>query len=130
VAPHPYFPLTNCLWGLLDDHADLFDAVEVNGMFTESVDFNAPARRWASAHGKALVGNGDIHRLMQLGTTYSLVDAAPEPDAICAAIKAGRVEVHASPHSWFTVARILGDLAFSSLRPVPASLRHPSTDPA
>ena len=49
VAPHPYFPAPSCLWGLLDDHADLFDAVEVNAMFTEAVDFNAPARRWAQA---------------------------------------------------------------------------------
>ena len=32
-----------------------------------------------------LVGNGDVHRLHQLGTTYSLVDAIPDADAICAA---------------------------------------------
>src|SRR4051812_15895102 len=93
VAPHPYFPLPSCLWGLLEDHGDLFDAVEVNGMFTESLDFNSPARRWARSHGKPLVGNGDVHRLTQLGTTYSLVDAAADADAnaICAAIAAGRV---------------------------------------
>src|SRR5262245_46251432 len=30
VAPHPYFPATSCLWGKLDRHADLFDAVERN----------------------------------------------------------------------------------------------------
>jgi predicted metal-dependent phosphoesterase TrpH len=130
VAPHPYFPALSCLWGLIDDHADLFDAVEVNAMFTESVDFNAPARRWAQARGKALVGNGDVHRLSQLGTTYSLVDAAPDPDAICAAIKAGRVEVRATPLSWLTVAGLIGDLALSSVWPVRGSLRHPSADPA
>ena len=97
VAPHPYFPALSCLWGLLDDHADVFDAVEVNAMFTEAVDFNAPARRWAQANGKALVGNGDVHRLSQLATTYSLVDAEPTADAICAAIAAGRVTVEATP---------------------------------
>jgi hypothetical protein len=119
VAPHPYFPALSCLWGLLDDHADVFDAVEVNGMFTEGVDFNAPARRWAKARGKPLVGNGDVHRLAQLGSTFSLVDAPPDADAICAAIKSGRVEVHARPHSWFTVAHIIGDLALSSVLPAP-----------
>lgn len=117
VAPHPYFPAPSCLWGLLDDHEDLFDAVEVNAMFTEAVDFNAPARRWAQAHGKPQVGNGDIHRLSQLGTTYSLVDAAPAPDAICAAIKAGRVQVAATPLSWGTVVRVMGDLVLSSVFP-------------
>lgn len=117
VAPHPYFPAPSCLWGLLDDHEDVFDAVEVNGMFTESVDFNAPARRWAEARRVPLVGNGDIHRLPQLGTTYSLVDAPPYPDAICAAIAAGRVKVEATPHSWPTVARLMSDIVLSSVLP-------------
>ena len=121
VAPHPYFPSPSCLWGLLDDHADLFDAVEVNAMFTEAVDFNAPARRWAQAHEKALVGNGDIHRLHQLGTTYSLVNAEPNANAICTAIKAGRVQVEASPLSWATAGRVMADLflAGALLRPHP-----------
>jgi len=130
VAPHPYFPARSCLWGLLDDYADVFDAVEVNATFTEALDFNAPARRWAQARGKPLVGNGDIHRLSQLGTTYSLVDAVPDPDAICAAIKAGRVTVDASPLSWLTVAAVMGDLVLSSVLPAPAPLRNPSADPA
>ena len=130
VAPHPYFPAFSSLWGLLDDHADLFDAVEVNAMFTDAVDFNAPARRWAQARGKPLVGTGDIHRLSQLGTTYSLVDAVPDADAICAAIKAGRVTVEASPLSWPTVVRLLGDLMVSSVRPTLAPVRAPSADPA
>ena len=130
VAPHPYFPVLSSLWGLLDDYEDLFDAVEVNGMFTESVDFNAPARRWAQARRVPLVGNGDIHRLAQLGTTYSLVDASPYPDAICAAIAAGRVQVEARPHSWGTVGRLLADLVVSSVRPHSAPHGAPSADPA
>ena len=46
-----------------------------------------------------MTGNGDIHRLRQLGTTYSLVDAEPHADAICAAVRAGRVQVEATPRS-------------------------------
>ena len=78
IAPHPFFPAPTCLRGLMDRHADLFDAVEYNAMFTASLNFNEQAVRWAEAHGKPLVGNGDVHRLAQLGTTYSLVDAAPD----------------------------------------------------
>ena len=132
VAPHPYFPVPSSLWGLLEDHADLFDAAEVNGMFTESVDFNAPTRRWARANGKPLVGNGDVHRLTQLGTTYSLVDAPTDADAdaICAAIAAGRVEVVARPHSWRMVGRLLSDIIFTNLLPGDWAVRTPSTDPA
>ena len=99
-------------------------------MFTEALDFNAPARRWAQACGKPLVGNGDIHRLSQLGTTYSLVDAVPDPDAICAAIKAGRVTVAASPLSWLTVGRVMADLILSSVRPGLAPAGAPSANPA
>jgi predicted metal-dependent phosphoesterase TrpH len=130
VAPHPYFPALSCLWGLLEDYEEVFDAVEVNGMFTESVNFNAPARRWAEARRKPLVGNGDVHRLPQLGTTYSLVDAEPSPDAICAAIKARRVKVEATPHSWPTVARLMMELVVSSVLPPVAPMRSPSADPA
>jgi hypothetical protein len=66
-------------------------------MHTRWLDFNRAAVRWARAHGKPLVGNTDLHVLDQMGTTYSLVDAAPDPDAICEAIRAGRVEVRSTP---------------------------------
>jgi predicted metal-dependent phosphoesterase TrpH len=110
VAPHPFFPGGSCLRGRLDRHADLFDAVECNAMYTSTLDFNARAREWAAARGKPLVGNGDVHRLGQLGTTYSLVDAPPDPAAICDAIVAGRVEVVSRPLSWPAAVRTMASL--------------------
>ena len=109
VAPHPFFPASTCLWTLMDRHADLFDAVERNAMWLRAVDFNRRAERWAARHGKPMVGNGDVHRLEQLGTTYSLVDAARDPDAICAAIAAGRVRVVSHPHTITGAARLVPD---------------------
>ena len=67
----------------------------------------APRSTWARAHALPLVGNTDLHLLEQMGTTYSLVDAEPTPDAICAAIRAGRVEVRRSP---LTLPRAASDL--------------------
>jgi hypothetical protein len=116
VAPHPFFPVGSCLRGSMDAHADLFDAVEYNGMFTRTVNFNEEAERWARAHGKPLVGNGDVHRLAQLGTTFTWVEAAAEPGAICEAIRAGHVRFEAQPHSALTAARILGDMFASDVR--------------
>jgi predicted metal-dependent phosphoesterase TrpH len=130
IAPHPYFPSSTCLWGLLDDYGDVFDAVEVNGMFTSTLDFNQPAIRWAKARGTPIVGNGDVHRLVQLGTTFSLVDAERDPDAICGAIAAGRVEVCATPHSWSTVARVMGGLLLRGLLPRDWHAPVPSADAA
>jgi hypothetical protein len=60
--------------------------------------------RWARAHGKPLVGNTDLHLLAQMGTTYSLVDAPRDADAICDAIRAGRVEVRSTPLSGLRAA--------------------------
>jgi len=91
VAPHAFFPSSVCLGRDLERHPDLFDAVERNAMFTRSVDFNRRAECWAARCGKPVVGNCDVHRLRQLGTTYSHVDALHDADAICEAIAAGPV---------------------------------------
>jgi predicted metal-dependent phosphoesterase TrpH len=102
VAPHAYYPIPSALGAALDQHPDLFDALEVNAMRVKGVDFNRKAMAWAAAHGKPLVGNSDLHILSQLGTTYSMVDAAePTADAICDAIKRGRVEVVSTHLNWF-----------------------------
>jgi predicted metal-dependent phosphoesterase TrpH len=51
IAPHPFFPHASCLGGeLMDRHADIFDAVEFNAMFTWGANFNRAAERWARAH--------------------------------------------------------------------------------
>lgn len=115
VAPHPFFPSPSCLLERMIRHADLFDAVEYNAMFTASLNFNLLAERWARRHGKPMVGNGDVHQLEQLGTTYSLVDAERDPVSICEAIAAGRVRVVSQPLPWSTAARIATNLIAPSL---------------
>jgi predicted metal-dependent phosphoesterase TrpH len=125
VAPHPFFPGLNCLRGYLDRFAALFDAVESNAMFTARVNFNRRAERWAARHNKPVVGNCDVHRLRQLGTTYSLVDAAPHADDICAAIAAGRVQVVTRPLSWTEAAGILSDVCLRDYVTWPPAIRNP-----
>lgn len=111
IAPHPFYPARCCLGRLLDRHADLFDAVELNAFYTARLDyFNRWAIDWARSMGKPVVANADVHRLKQLGTTFSLIDAAPDPDAICAAIRAGRIEIQTRPLSLISAAAHLADL--------------------
>lgn len=108
IAPHPFYPIRTCLRRLLDAHAHVFDAVEVNAFYTSTMNmFNKAAVRWARERSKPLVANTDVHRLRQLGTTYSLVDAAPNPDAICHAIRAGKVEIRTTPMSTWSAAAYL-----------------------
>jgi predicted metal-dependent phosphoesterase TrpH len=97
VAPHPFFPHSSCLREWMDTHADVFDAVEWSYFWTGGVNFNARAARWAADHGKPVVGNSDLHDIRQLGRTYSLVSADPTPDAVCDAIRAGRVSLETAP---------------------------------
>ncbi len=120
VAPHPFFPHASCLRGLLDRHAPLFDAVEVNAFYLRSIDFNRAAVRWARAHGRPLVGNSDSHRLSMLGATYSLVDADPGSDAtaICDAVRRGRVSVRTRPLAAFEAAAYLASIHTAKWRGV------------
>jgi predicted metal-dependent phosphoesterase TrpH len=110
IVPHPFFPLGHSIGGArLERHADLWDAVEVNAFYTFTVDFNRAARRWARARRIPLVGNGDVHQIEQLGSTWSLVDveAPATAGAICDAIRAGRVRVASRPLSHVAAARIV-----------------------
>ena len=130
VAVHPFYPTSTCLRGFMDRHADLFDAVELNAFYTKRLDFNRAAIRWARAHGKPLIANADVHRLEILGSSFSLVDADRDPDAICAAIRAGRVQVRTRPLSIFEALKYFASLAVADLRRkrVPVLKTSPSAD--
>jgi predicted metal-dependent phosphoesterase TrpH len=126
VAPHPCYPIGSAVGHAgLDRHGALFDAVECNSLYTRTLDFNRRAMAWARVHGKPVVGNTDLHLLAQMGTTYSLVDAAPEPDAICQAIRAGRVELRTAPlpawrAAWFFSQMVASDVK-RRVRPRPGA---------
>jgi predicted metal-dependent phosphoesterase TrpH len=116
IAPHAFYPTTSALGRLVDAHADLIDAVEVNAMYTRWLDFNRRAIAWARAHHKPLVGSSDLHLLAQMGTTYSMVDATPDADAICAAIRAGRVDVRSTPLGSLRAARLFAGMCWGGIR--------------
>ena len=110
IAPHPFFPDATCLRSTLERHRDLFDAVEWTYFWTIGLNFNARARAWAIAHGKPMVGNSDLHDLRQLGRTYSLVSAERHPEAICAAIRDGHVELRTSPVPLVELVQVVGGM--------------------
>jgi predicted metal-dependent phosphoesterase TrpH len=115
IAPHAFYPTSSAVGADADRCADLFDAVEVNSVFMSWLNFNRRAVDWALAHGKPMVGNTDLHLLDQLGSTYTLVDAAPDPDAICDAIRAGRVQVRSAPLSFVRCVWILGRMGVTGV---------------
>jgi predicted metal-dependent phosphoesterase TrpH len=97
IAAHPFFPGRICLRELLAPNIGTFDAVEISGFWTRGLDFNRRARAVAGAHGKPLVGNGDVHQLWQLGRTFTWIEATPDVPSILGAIRSGRVRLETSP---------------------------------
>jgi hypothetical protein len=98
--------------------ASLFDAVEYSYFHTTWANFNRRAVQWARAYAKPLVGNSDLHNLRQLGRTFSEVDTADDhSDAICDAIRQGRVSVSTTPVPLIELAQVLGGMAFGPWAP-------------
>jgi predicted metal-dependent phosphoesterase TrpH len=108
IAPHPYFPNPRSLNGFLLKHLKLFDALEYCHFYSPWVNFNQRAVAVSESHGLPLVGNSDTHFLSQLGTTYSLIYAKKDPEAIFAAIRESNVEVITRPLSAIKLGLILG----------------------
>ena len=118
VAPHPFYPIGSAIGARgLEQAGAVIDALEVNAMYTRRIDFNRRAVSWAREHGLPLVGNTDLHRLRQMGTTASLVDVedGATADAVCDAVRAGRVQVESEPlpllrAGWFFTLMFAGGL--------------------
>ena len=125
IAPHPFYPIPSALGReRLDAYRPQWDAVEVNAMHVRGLDWNRQAIEWATTHGVPLVGNGDVHRLSQLGRTWSEVDVdvpesmtdAEAAAAICGAIRAGRVRVVTAPIPHWRAALIFVQMSISGTR--------------
>ena len=129
IAPHPYFPSPSCLGRLLDEHADVFDAVEWSYFWARRIDFNSRAARWAESRGKTLVGNSDLHDLRQLGRTCSMVDASSDPAAICDAVRQGRVRLVTEPIPVLELVDVFTGMIWRGLGTKPNARLHPSNPP-
>ncbi len=97
IAPHPCYPSSVALRRLFFQHIDLFDAVELSHFYCRSIDFNRKAMEAAKAHGLPVAGTSDAHQRRQFHTTWSEVDAEPDPVAVIQAIKAGNIRPCTSP---------------------------------
>jgi len=110
VAPHPFFPGRSCLQSALDDHAELFDAVEWSYFWTRAVDFNTRGAAWAAERGLPVIGNSDMHDIRQLGRTFTLIDAPSDADAICEAVREGRIALRTEPVPYPELAAVFSGL--------------------
>jgi predicted metal-dependent phosphoesterase TrpH len=116
IAPHPFYPGRSCLGRDMDRYQELFDAVEWTWFYTAGTrHFNDRASEWARAQRRPLVANADVHRLAQLGTTYTLVEAERDAHAICDSIRAGRVTLVTRPITVLDAASYATSLVAASV---------------
>ena len=107
MAPHPFYPSPVALRDKLLKNLDLFHAIEWCHFYSRGINrFNIKASSVAKEHGKVLLGTSDAHQRRQFGTTYSLIDAEPEPEAVIAAVKMGLAEVVTRPLTMTDLLRI------------------------
>jgi hypothetical protein len=78
-------------------HLNLFDALEYCHFYSTKINFNQRALEVCQSFGFPLVGNSDAHFLSQLGTTYSLIYAEKNLEAVFAAIRQNKVQVVSRP---------------------------------
>ncbi|MEX2016664.1 MAG: PHP domain-containing protein [Candidatus Hydrogenedentales bacterium] len=110
IAPHPYFPVGMSLMGKLEEHIDLFHAVEYHSFYTRMVNFNRKAVRAAKQFGLPLVGTTDNHTFPYVPSTYTWIDAEPTITAVIDAVRGGAVTVASKPRP---VGLIVQTLAFT-----------------
>ena len=108
IAPHPYFPNPRSLNGHLLRNIRLFDALEYCHFYSPRINFNQRAMAVSETYGLPLVGNSDTHFLSQFGTTYSLIYAEKDPEAIFAAIRQNRLDIVTRPLSPLELGFLLG----------------------
>jgi len=122
IAPHPYFPSPSCLRGLLPRNFDVFDAIELSGFYTTTLNFNRRGLKIATERNIPVVGNGDVHLLWQLNKTCTWVGSDPGVVPVIQAIREGRVRVETTP---LTASEVAGWWGTSFWRTIFPSSRAP-----
>jgi predicted metal-dependent phosphoesterase TrpH len=108
LAVHPFYPGGKCLGEDLERNIDLFDGIEYSHYYSPWLNGpNKRAEAVAVRHGKPLIGTSDAHLLIQVGRTYTLVDAEKNANAVIAAIRQGKTQLVTSPFSFFECAWII-----------------------
>lgn len=81
IAPHPFYPVKQCLRRNLFAYHYIFDAVEFSSLYTKKF-WNNPnllAKKYSVIYNKPLVWNSDIHDLKFIDDTYTYVNVDFDP---------------------------------------------------
>ena len=116
IAPHPFYPKSYCLHEKLEQHIQLFDAIEYSHLHFRLLNFNKKAVAIAEHYRLPLVGTSDAHHLSRFNTTYSLIEAEKSIPAILHAVREGQVEVVTQSLSHQVFFKQSGAFLFGALK--------------
>lgn len=76
IAAHPYYPGWISLHKKLEEHIDIFDAIEYSWYHSKRINkYNQKAIKTAEKHNLPMVGTSDNHLMRYFDHTYSIVEA-------------------------------------------------------
>jgi len=118
IAAHPYYPGPTTLKKRLVEHIGLFDAIEYCHFYHRFLNFfNWRALRVSRKYNKPLVGTSDAHFLIQIDTTYSVIEVTRKTaTGVVEAIKSGKVRVVTHPLTVIQLLKILGRFRWGILK--------------
>ncbi|MFA6407723.1 MAG: PHP-associated domain-containing protein [Candidatus Paceibacterota bacterium] len=102
IAPHPYFRGGFSLNKELDEHIELFDAIEYSWFYSKWFNNNKKAERTAKLHNLPFIATSDTHDLRFIDKSYALIEAKEKTiPAIFSAIREKRFTNISSPRKVF-----------------------------
>lgn len=97
ICPHPFFPTRFSLKGDAEKHIDLFDAIEITGLYFSKLNFNKRAEFLAEKYNLPLLGCSDSHFLEMFGLTYTFIDANKSIESLITAVRNRKIRVVTDP---------------------------------
>ncbi|HLG25722.1 MAG TPA: PHP-associated domain-containing protein [Candidatus Gracilibacteria bacterium] len=111
IAAHPYYGCGISLGKKLDEHIDLFDAIEYSWFHSKKTrHLNAKAIRTAEKFRKPVIGTSDNHLLRYFDQTYSLLDAEKNISSVLDAIRKNRITIVSHPLPLIKMPFIIGEM--------------------
>ncbi len=103
TAPHPFYPNIlghSCLKNKVYEYKDLFDAIEIQQLYTKFYNPNKKAIRAAKELKKALIANSDAHTIKSFGKHYTEINVREvTQDEIIRKIKNNETIIKTKPMS-------------------------------
>lgn len=103
LAPHPYFGTPYCLGHKLEEHIEIFDAIEQSWFYSRSINRNSKAKAIARKYNRPYLATSDTHELKILDKGYATIETSEKTAAaIFAAIRNNHFENYSKPSKFWS----------------------------